>query len=327
MILGGRSLQTDFALNVAGAGPMGKRQKEPLDKDLVLLYTLNDPYQLLPLQGREKHTLVTSAAPGIVPGIIDVVAGPGEATVVNDLPSTGGQIAIAPTDDDASHTPFAVGVERKDHLRRDEHVVEVPSAQRDRETGQAGIFQVLRVKVTSGNWSKDVFVPYSQYVAEESWNDAATQDGRTVAGSAQIQIPGAHASLQLRLGQEYEWLPARLTLERFDAVPYAGVGSSGSSLMRDFCSTLTIEDHNTGEKTTDVAHMNHPIMALLPGSMGSRWAALDHPGRRQPPRRQLHDRWMRHDRAWRTLCLLCQADHYSTNETKSVTESGGKTIA
>jgi hypothetical protein len=259
MILGGKPLQTDFALNVAGAGPMGKRQKEPLDKDLVLLYTLSDPYQLLPLQGREKHTLVTSSAAGADNGIIDIAAGPGEATTVHDLPATGGQISIAPADDDATHTPFSLSVERQDHLRRDEHVVEVPSAQRDRDTGQAGIFQVLRVKVVSGNWSKEVLVPYSQYVAEDTWNDSAVQDGRTVARSTNIDIPGAHASLQLRLGQEYEWLPARLTLERFDAVPYAGMGSSGSSLMRDFCSTLTIEDHHTGEKTTDVAHMNHPV--------------------------------------------------------------------
>lgn len=255
MILGGKSLQTDFALNVAGAGPMGKRQKAPLDNDLVLLYTLNDPYQLLPLEGRERHTLVTSS----MPGIVDIAAGPGEATVVRDLPSNGGQITIAPADDDPSHSPFLLNVDRRDHLRREEHVVEVPSAQRDRDTGQAGIFQVVRVKVTSGNWSKDVLVPYSQYVAEESWNDSGTQDGRTVARSETIEIPGAHAGLQLRLGQEYDWLPARLTLERFDAVPYDGMGSTGSSLMRDFCSTLTIEDHRTGEKTTDVAHMNHPV--------------------------------------------------------------------
>jgi hypothetical protein len=255
MILGGRALQTDFALNVAGAGPMGKRQKAPLDNDLVLLYTLNDPYQLLPLEGREKHTLITSSAAGIV----DIAAGAGEGTVVRDLPSTGGQILIAPAEDDASHTPFALNVDRKEHLRKNQSVVEVPSVQRDRETGQAGIFQVLRVRVTSGKWSKDVLVPYSQYVAEESWNDSATQDGRTVAGSEMIEIPGAHAALQLRLGQEYDWLPARLTLDRFDAVPYDGMGSTGSSLMRDFCSTLTIEDHRTGEKTTDVAHMNHPV--------------------------------------------------------------------
>jgi hypothetical protein len=255
MILGGKPLQTDFALNVAGAGPMGKRQKAPLDNDLMLLYTLNDPYQLLPLQGREKHTLVTTSAAGIV----DIAAGPGEASVVRDLPSTGGQISIAPADDDPSHTPFSLSVDRQEHLRRDEHIVEVPSAQRDRETGQAGVFQVLRVKITSGNWSQEVLVPYSQYVAEESWSDSATQDGRTVARSVPIQIPGAKATLQLRLGQEYDWLPARLTLNRFDAVPYDGMGSTGSSLMRDFCSTLTIEDHRTGDKSTDVAHMNHPV--------------------------------------------------------------------
>jgi hypothetical protein len=259
MILGGRPLQTDFALNVAGAGPMGKRQKAPIDNNLVLLYTLNDPYQLLPMEGREKHTLVTCSAANVLPGIVDIAAGPAEATTTRDLPATGAQISIAPADDDASHTPFSLGVEKKDHLRQNQHVVEVPSAQRDRETGQAGIFQVLRVKVTSGQWAQDVLVPYSQYVAEESWTDSATQDGRTVAGSTTIAIPGAHSTLQLRLGQEYDWLPARLTLERFDAVPYDGMGSTGSSLMRDFSSTLTIEDHRTGEKTTDVAHMNHPV--------------------------------------------------------------------
>ena len=155
--------------------------------------------------------------------------------------------------------PFTLDVERQDHLRRNEHVEEVPGPGAIRRAGQAGVFQVLRVKITSGNWSREVFVPYSQYAAEESWSDSATQDGRTVARSVPIDIPGAHASMQLRLGQEYEWLPARLTLERFDAVPYAGMGSTGSSLMRDFCSTLTIEDHHTGEKTTDVAHMNHPV--------------------------------------------------------------------
>jgi hypothetical protein len=260
MLLGGRSLQTDFALNVPGAGPMGKREKAPLDKELVLLYTLNDPYQLLPLRGREKHTLVTASTQGApINGIMDVVAGPDEPVRVNDLPATGGQISIAPADDDPAHTPFTVGVDRQDHLRRDERIVEVPSAQRDRDTGEAGLFQVLRVKVSSGNWSKEVYVPYSQYIAEESWSDTATQDGRTVAQSVPIEIPGSTATLQLRLGQQYDWLPARITLDRFDAIPYAGVGSTGSSLMRDFCSTLTLEDHNTGERITDVAHMNHPV--------------------------------------------------------------------
>jgi hypothetical protein len=243
MILGGRPLQTDFALNTAGAGPMGKRQKAPIDNNLVLLYTLNDPNLLLPINGREKHVLITSPA---ADGIVDIAAGPAEATTVRDLPSTGGQISIAPADDDPSHTPFSLAVDRKDHLRRDQHIVEVPSAQRNRDTGQAGVFQVLRVKVTSGTWTKEVFVPYSQWVAEETWDESATEDGRTVARSDPIKIPGAKADLELRLGQEYDWLPARLTLERFDAVPYAGMGSTGSNMMRDFCSTLTIEDHNSG---------------------------------------------------------------------------------
>jgi hypothetical protein len=255
MVLGGKTIQTDFLLNAPGAGPMGKRQKAPLDKDLTLLYTLNDPFQLLPLQDREKHTLLTAAAPGIV----DIAVGLTEPATVRDLPDSGDTITVAPADDDPTHAPFTLAIERKDHLLRNQHVVEVPSALRNRDSGQAGIFQVVRVKVSSGNWSTNVFVPFSQYAAEESWSDNATADGRTVARSEDIRLPGSNKTFQIRLGQEYDVLPAQLTLDRFDAVPYAGMGASGSSLMRDFCSTLTIEDNQTHEKSTDVAHMNHPV--------------------------------------------------------------------
>jgi len=60
----GKPWQTDFALNAAGAGPMEKRQKEPLDKELVLLYTLTDSVPIAAMQGGEKHTLITSAGAG-----------------------------------------------------------------------------------------------------------------------------------------------------------------------------------------------------------------------------------------------------------------------
>ena len=50
MILGGRALQTDFKMDPATTPPMvkGNRQKEPIDKDLVLGFRVSDPAALLP---------------------------------------------------------------------------------------------------------------------------------------------------------------------------------------------------------------------------------------------------------------------------------------
>ncbi|MBV8782299.1 MAG: hypothetical protein JO353_12960, partial [Phycisphaerae bacterium] len=259
MVLNGKALQTDFILNAPGAGPMGKRQKEPIDKDLTILYTLSDPFGLLPIQGREKHSILTAPT---VPGVTEITASFDGPADINTIATDSGVIHLAgasASENGAPHAPIELKVERQDHLRREDHVVDVPSALRDRDTGQAGLFQIVRLRLSSGDWSQTVYVPYSQYVAEEDWNDAGSENGHTIAASRPIFVPGAKQPLEFRLGQEYDLLPAKITLDRFDAVPYDGAAKTGSNLMRDFKSTLTVEDRNTGEKFSDVAHMNHPV--------------------------------------------------------------------
>jgi hypothetical protein len=69
----------------------------------------------------------------------------------------------------------------------------------------------------------------------------------------------------LQLGQTRLQLPARITLNRFDLVPYPGGEPRQGSMFRDFKSTLTVEDPRTGEKVTAVAHMNNPVYFEVPG--------------------------------------------------------------
>ena len=59
MVLAGKALQTDFKLNDPKAGPMGGRQKVPLDAGLQIGLTVEDPYRLMPTEKAIKHTLVT----------------------------------------------------------------------------------------------------------------------------------------------------------------------------------------------------------------------------------------------------------------------------
>ena len=54
-------------------------------------------------------------------------------------------------------------------------------------------------------------------------------------------------------------MPAKVTLQKFDLVPYPGGRAAAGSMMRDFRSTLIFEDLKTGEKTTGVAKMNNPV--------------------------------------------------------------------
>jgi hypothetical protein len=139
--------------------------------------------------------------------------------------------------------------ERKENVRRRDDVIDVPKAKRDRDEGQAGVKQVASVRVSAGDWSRVFHVPFSQYAAEDfsRWS------------GPEILIPGANRTLRLQLGNSVHPMPARVTLERFDLIPYAGGDKTGGSLMRDFKSTLRIVNPDTGAETTGVAHMNNPV--------------------------------------------------------------------
>jgi len=67
-------------------------------------------------------------------------------------------------------------------------------------------------------------------------------------------------TIQFQLGNTRLPLPARLTLNKFELVPYpGGDGATGRGIMRDFRSELNVFDPQTGDSFTDTAHMNNPV--------------------------------------------------------------------
>lgn len=250
MVLDGPDVQTDFDPADRSGGPLGKRQTRPLDDALVIRYRFNDSMRLLGQRSAERRLLLTSDdAPGITQVIVGM-ARPSEVATIDAAnpelsitPAAGGPLA-PPVQRDA--TPLVVSVERFDHLRAKRSVVDVPREQRDRDAGQSGVFQVVTVRVRSGHWSKDVHVPFEQWAADVAWE------------SEPIDIPGARAPLELRLGNTVRGIPARIKLDRFELVPYPGGDASLGSIMRDFRSHLTITDRE-GRSSPGVAQMNDPV--------------------------------------------------------------------
>lgn len=264
MVISGNPLQTDFDLTAASAGPMGARQKEPIDNDLVLLYTLSDPQRLLPESGEARRLLITAAGGKRLFDVATSLSGSGAVQVFED--GTGeieltqvhtqprGPFQPPSAEPQQPGMALKVRVQRQDGLRHVEEVIEVPKAQRDRNTGEAGVMQVARVRLRSGDWSQEVLVPFSQNAGEVPWDGRMGDEPSPV-----VQVPGASAPLQLRLGNTRWLLPARITLEKFEAIPYPGGEVGPGSIMRDFKSTLLIEDRETGKSTRGVAHMNNPV--------------------------------------------------------------------
>jgi hypothetical protein len=259
MILNNDPLQTDFDLSAPDAGPMGKRQTEPLDKDLVLNYRMSDPFSLMPRQGVRKHTLVTTEAGGVI-DVMTRVDGKGHSKHFAD-----GVVKIEIDEGAAQRGPmqqahgghghgahdghvYKIEARRHDGVGRVDRVVEVPPVQRDRDAATVGFYQVARVRLSSDNWSQELLVPYSQWALDDAWQAPA------------IRVPGAQRPLQLQLGNTARPLPAKITLEKFDLVPYPGGDNTRRSMMRDFKSTLWIEDVSGKiPPYTDVAHMNSPV--------------------------------------------------------------------
>src|SRR5439155_13197076 len=92
MILDGKDLQTDFKLDDPTGGLMGKRQKEPLDRDLVLLYKFADPFHLMPRQGSVKHLLVTTSDS---PAISIITAGLSQPASFKKFAEGNGELQLA----------------------------------------------------------------------------------------------------------------------------------------------------------------------------------------------------------------------------------------
>lgn len=239
MVIDGKPLQTDFKLNEPGAGPMGKRQKEPLDNTLQIGYAFNDLYRLMTFDGSERHLLITGDGPAIGHLMIH------RDGAVKNLPLTpAGEFFVGP-----EKVQLKLTASKSEKLKRVERVVDVPSEKRIRDVGATGIAQVVTARVRCGDWSQIVNLPYVSFAMEPGagWNEARP-----------IDLPGTTSKLQIGLGNTRRTLPAKLTLEKFELVNYPG-GTINENLFRDFKSTLKIVSNATGKEQVGMAHMNSPI--------------------------------------------------------------------
>ncbi|MCS7033782.1 MAG: hypothetical protein NZ561_07275, partial [Phycisphaerae bacterium] len=235
-VIPGRTNPTDWKLDEPDAGPMGKRQEKPLDDQLKTLYTFNDPLRLLPAGPSEKFTLVTVGEREIVA----IHTGRDRAAEVRRYPDGRGEIEVIQmprrgpfqprlSEEEIAKLPrVQVSFERRQNIRRSDRVRDIPKAQRDRDEGATGRKQIVTVRVRAGDWSTVEHIPFTQWTAE----DFVRWEG------PMIQIPGASKPLRLQLGNTLHPMPARVKVERFDLVPYAGGEKSAGSMMRDFRSTL-----------------------------------------------------------------------------------------
>jgi hypothetical protein len=229
---------------------MGQRQREPIDPGLRIRYDFSDPALVIPLEGSGKHTLITGEG---VAGLVDVFVSTVSPARIERFPDGTAHLAMDASGssirrDSTSRAAFDVRIEKMSGVRRDDRVVEVPREKRDRNLGQIGTMQVLRVRVTSGDWSRDIVVPFVQFAHDDPWRGGV------------VHVPGANVPLQLQFGYTRRPMPARVTVTSFEVVPYAGGDRSARSVMRDFRSHLRVTDRTTGTLIADgVAQMNSPV--------------------------------------------------------------------
>ena len=252
-VIDGDGRQTDFILGVEGAGPKGERQTEPVDPALHLHYAKADGLKLLPQPGEdERHTILTKPN---FQGFWHLVAR-------NDLPARleqidGGKLELEVNGtvvDPETGLPVPYGLDfdiaRIDGVGRREWVQIVPPEQRDRTAGESGEFSVVSVYVRRGDWGGLVHVPYNPWPDQAPWLPA------------QVDVPGVERPLQLQLGKTRRPMPARVTLEEFELVPYAG-DFTPNSAMRDFRSHLSVEPVG-GELEDVTVKLNDPHYLSIP---------------------------------------------------------------
>ncbi|MDB5328332.1 MAG: hypothetical protein JWM57_3901 [Phycisphaerales bacterium] len=262
MVLGdGLGRPTDFKLGEAGAGPMGKRQKELLDPALSVDYAFDAEASLIPKNGLGRTLFVTTAnSPKTT--VLSVEAN-GPVTVQTIDGNAGHLDLAAPQQEDAMlmasvgrPTPrdtFHVDVKRSDHVGNVEtYVEEVPKAIRNRDEGSSGRRQIVRVNY-AGTDSEDkpfsgtVLVPFSERPFETPWQGGL------------INVPNASSVAQIQLANNWRPLPALARLDKLEAVAYAGMDPAAGSMIRDYRSTLTLTDPVTSKSRTDTVFLNSPV--------------------------------------------------------------------
>ncbi len=263
MVLDQKELQTDFLMDIAGGGPMGKRQTAPLDDRLTVSYRFSDPVDLSPIRTSSRHILLTNGQDDSVVRLSSDLTMASESVAIELDEKSRGKLAVSaaavPMEKHRSQR-HEFEIERIANVVRRDTVKVVPSEKRDSQAGLTGEFQVARIRVTSGTWSEDVLVSFMQFAVERPWS------------TSPIEIPGAKTPFTLQLSNTRLSLPVQVRLDKFEATPYAGGEISSASLMRDFKSHLTLLDPVTAQETAKVTtSLNEPafvtrtISRFLPG--------------------------------------------------------------
>jgi hypothetical protein len=249
--------QTDFELNVEGAGPFGKRKRDGLlDPGIQLAYAFNDPTKLLPTvqQTTVKYLLITNDE---APGLTLLRVSSRDASVTLASPDDQVDLLItAPApmfQGGADREIGRLNVRRFNNVALSNQVVSVPKEQRSSQAVREGAGQMIRVRVRCGDWSQEVPVPYLQFADQVAWGL-----------SPKIRIPGAKEDFQLMMGSLVRPLPVAVRLDAFEPVAYAGGDLSGNGFMRDFKSTLSIINQQSGTTQTATASLNSPAFFRLP---------------------------------------------------------------
>jgi hypothetical protein len=260
MVLNGKPGQSDFRLAAPGVPPMRMRSAKPLDGGAFqAVFSLQDPYLLMPQDKSVKHTLLTPAGSK---ELVDVeVQYPATATVHHFPTGSGDVLLAAPSQDemgapadgsaDADHPAIRVHLERHDHLDPQDSVVVVPPRQREEQADQDGLYQVVKLRIRLGDWSREVVVPYVPAAADRLRQDPWR--------GGFVTLPGAVAPLQFQLGSTRRPLPATLTLDSFKVIPFPGGSDTPEAFIQDYRSTVTMSGNDDADTLTEVASLNHPI--------------------------------------------------------------------
>ena len=266
MVLGnGLGRPTDFKLTADGPGekmgPMGKRQKELLDKNLDVSYAFDADAGLLPKNGLGKVLLVTT--PGSKTTTVLTVEANAPATVQTFDGDHGTVNFAQPLDENGAimaslgqqppRDTFALDVHRTDHAGEVVPFVDdVPHAQRNRDEGSSGRRQVVRVAYdgvdsTDKPFHGTTLVPFSEHPLESPWQGGL------------VNVPNASAVAQVQLANNFRPLPAAARLDKLEAVAYAGMNPAAAAMIRDYRSTITLTDPVTGVSRTDTVFLNSPV--------------------------------------------------------------------
>ncbi len=213
------------ALNqdVLGVGDDGRPDRRPADERIRI--GLIDATQI--------HVFIRADGPA-------AVRLPGGAVRRVDSAAPGTELALAPG--------IALRVvERAAHAVAVEAPVNVPEDERQRDLVGTHAMALALVEVSVGDWSKEVWVPFSKYmmVARGAERSVELPDGRVVVigfGRLARQLPGIE-----------------LQLVDFEMIPYPH-----SDVPRDYVSLLRVADRLRDETYTTKTRLNRPLIHTAP---------------------------------------------------------------